>query len=55
MWSPDDSHIGWFGYAGHFKVLPAGGGGTPFDVLEAYPDLADKILIFETTNRADWK
>lgn len=55
VWSPDDSHVGWFGYAGHFKVLPAGGGGTPFDALVAYPDLADKILIFETTNRADWK
>lgn len=56
VWSPDDSHIGWFGTAGHLEILAVNApGGTPFDVLQAYPDLADKILIFETTNRADWK
>jgi hypothetical protein len=54
-WSPDDSHVAWLGKAGHMKILPAAGGGEPFDVLEAYPALADKILVFETTSQFDWK
>jgi Tol biopolymer transport system component len=53
-WSPDGSQIAYFSTAGHLLIRPARGGDAT-DVLEEFPDLADKILIFETTAPFDWR
>jgi len=52
-WSPDGKFIAYYGHAGHMLIRPAAGG-EPIDVLETYPALSSKILVFGTSAPFQW-